>query len=81
MRATTRMVGVSINTVTKFLVDIGAACSTYQHQTRKNLPGKRIQCDEIWSFYAMKEKNVPANQKGVLGYGDVYTWTAICADW
>jgi len=80
MRATTRMVGVSINTVTKLLVDVGTACSTYQHQTLKNLPCKRIQCDEIWSFCGMKEKNVPASRKGVLGYGDVYTWTAICAD-
>src|SRR6267142_6893281 len=46
MRATSRMVDVSINTVTKLLVDVGAACSTYQHQTLKNLPCKRIQCDE-----------------------------------
>ena len=80
MRATTRMVGVSINTVTKLLVDVGTACAEYQHQTFRNLPCKRIQCDEIWSFCGMKQKNVPANRKGVFGYGDVYTWTAICAD-
>lgn len=23
---------------------------------------------------------MPADLKGVFGYGDVYTWTAICAD-
>ena len=27
-----------------------------------------------------KEKNVAPENKGILGYGDVYTWTAICAD-
>lgn len=27
----------------------------------------------------MKEKNVPEDKKGQIGYGDVYTWTAICA--
>jgi IS1 family transposase len=28
----------------------------------------------------MKQKNVPAAHKGELGYGDVWTWTAIDAD-
>ena len=27
-----------------------------------------------------EEKNVPVGKKGVLGYGDVYTWTAIDAE-
>ncbi|MCB1737377.1 MAG: DDE-type integrase/transposase/recombinase, partial [Gammaproteobacteria bacterium] len=38
------------------------------------------QCDEIWSFVGMKQKNVPEEHKGELGFGDVYTWTAIDAD-
>src|SRR5258708_29698001 len=80
MRATTRLTGVSINTVTKLLVDVGTACFEYQHKTFRNLPCKRIQCDEIWSFCGMKQKNVPKAQKGVFGVGDVWTWTAICAD-
>ncbi|MEO8157408.1 MAG: helix-turn-helix domain-containing protein [Betaproteobacteria bacterium] len=80
MRATTRMIGVSINTVTKLLVDVGTACAEYQHQTLRKLPCKRIQCDEIWSFCGMKQKNVPASQKGAHGVGDVWTWTSICAD-
>ena len=29
---------------------------------------------------AMPKKNVAPEHKGVLGYGDVYTWTAIDAD-
>jgi IS1 family transposase len=28
----------------------------------------------------MKQKNVPEELEGILGYGDVYTWTAIDAD-
>ena len=80
MRATSRLAGVSINTVTKLLVDVGTACSEYQDKTLRNLPCKRIQCDEIWSFCYSKEKNVAPENKGILGHGDVYTWTAICAD-
>ena len=80
MRSITRLVGCSINTVTKLLEDVGQACSEYQDQAMRNLPCKRIQCDEIWSFCYSKEKNVSEENKGVLGHGDVYTWTAICPD-
>ncbi len=80
LRSTQRMTGVSINTVTKLLIDAGTACAKYQHETLRKLPCKRVQCDEIWSFVGMKEKNVPAERKGQKGVGDVWTWTAICAD-
>lgn len=80
MRSVTRLVGCSINTVTKLLVDAGTACAIYQNEVMRDLPCKRIQCDEIWAFCGMKEKNVPKEHDGELGYGDVYTWTAICAD-
>jgi IS1 family transposase len=46
----------------------------------RNLTCKRLQCDEIWSFCYAKDKNVPEDKQGQFGYGDVYTWTAICAD-
>jgi IS1 family transposase/lambda repressor-like predicted transcriptional regulator len=80
MRAVSRMAGVSINTVTKLLVDVGQACWVYQHNIMRNLTCKRIQCDEIWSFCYAKEKNVPEDHKGEWGFGDIYTWTAMCAD-
>src|SRR5438552_17531639 len=77
LRSTTRMVGVSINTVTKLLIDAGTACAKYQHKTLRNLNCKRLQCDEIWSFCYCKQKNVSPLKEGVLGFGDVWTWTAI----
>ncbi|TSA58284.1 MAG: IS1 family transposase [Methylophilaceae bacterium] len=80
MRATSRIADCSINTVTKLLIDVGAACSEYQDRVMRNLTCKRIQCDEIWSFCYSKEKNVAPDDKGILGHGDVYTWTAICPD-
>lgn len=80
LRSTTRMVGCSINTVTKLIVDLGTACALYQNEALRNLPCKRLQLDEIWSFCYMKQKNVAPWREGVLGYGDVWTWTAICAD-
>ncbi len=80
IRSTVRMTGVAKNTVAKLLVDVGAACSEYQNQSLVNLPCKRLQCDEIWSFCYAKSKNVPLEMKGERGVGDVWTWTSICAE-
>src|SRR3990172_2381962 len=59
IRSTARMVGVSRNTVTKLLVDLGTACSQYQDKAMRNLNCRRLQLDEIWSFVYAKSKNVP----------------------
>jgi IS1 family transposase len=80
LRATARMCNVAFNTVLKFLPEIGKACADYQDKAFLDLSCKRIQCDEIWSFCYAKEKNVPEDKKGKPGYGDVWTFIAICAD-
>jgi IS1 family transposase len=79
IRATVRMTGASKNTVAKLLVDLGRACSEYQDKAFRNLKCKRIQCDEIWSFCGAKEKNTTP-EKRKQGWGDVWTWTALCPD-
>jgi IS1 family transposase len=80
LRSTSRITGRSINTVSKLLVDIGAACSEFQDRTIRNLTSTRIECDEIWAFCYAKAKNVPEKYQGDWGYGDVWTWTAIDPD-
>lgn len=77
LRSTSRIADVSINTVTKLLVDVGRACQKFHDANVVDLNSKRLQCDEIWSFVYAKEKNKPANREGV---GDAWTWTAIDAD-
>lgn len=80
LRATARMCGVNVNTVMWLLEDVGRVCEKYQRRVFRNLPCKRIQCDEIWSFCYAKAKNVPAEKQGQFGYGDVWTWVALCPD-
>lgn len=80
IRATVRITGAAKNTITKLLVDLGGVCSAYQHDTLMDLPCRTIECDEIWNFVAMKDKNVPVARRGEPGIGSVWTWTAICAD-
>ncbi len=79
LRATSRLCDVSINTVTKLLVDVGSAAMEFHHETVRNVRVRRLQCDEIWAFVGAKAKNVTPEQKA-QGWGDTWTWTAIDAD-
>lgn len=78
MRSISRTVDVSINTVTRELVMAGGACADFHRAMVRNVKAKKIQCDEIWSWYYAKAANVPAHKRGDAG--DVWTWTAIDAD-
>jgi IS1 family transposase len=77
MRSISRVVDVSINTVSKLLVDAGTACVLFHNETVRNVTAKRIQCDEIWSFCYAKQQHLPITKSPAEGAGDVWTWTAI----
>lgn len=79
IRATCRMTGAAKGTVLKLLAEVGSACLDYQDSRLRKLPCKRVQVDEIWSFVGAKEKNASAEQQA-NGMGDIWTWTALCAD-
>jgi IS1 family transposase len=79
LRATSRMADVSINTVTKLLLDVADAAHAYHDLTVRNVRCRRVQADEIWCFVGAKQKNASPEQK-IQGWGDVWTWTAIDAD-
>jgi IS1 family transposase len=80
MRSVSRVCGVSINTVTKLLVDAGTACAAFHDERVRNVTAKAVQCDEIWSFSYAKNKNVKFAKAAPEAAGDVWTWTAIDAD-
>lgn len=80
MQSITRLTGASKNTVAKLLKDAGQACIAYHDEHVRNVKATHVQCDEIWSFCAMKEKNVPQENRGEFGIGDVYTWTGLDSD-
>lgn len=80
MRSISRVCDVSINTVSKMLVDAGQVCAAYHDQYVRGLTCKRVQCDEIWSFCYSKDKNVKGAKAAPEGAGNVWTWTALDAD-
>jgi transposase-like protein len=47
LRSTSRMADVSINTVTKLLLDVGAAVEEYQDKTLRNLKWARQK--KVWA--------------------------------
>lgn len=77
MRAITRVTGVSLNTVTKLLIDAGKACVAYHDEHVRGVKATRVQCDEIWAFCYAKQRNVKTAKTAPDGAGDVWTWTAV----
>ncbi len=80
MRSISRVADVSINTVTKLLVDAGEACLAMHDELVHDVKASKVQCDEIWSFCYAKQKNVATAEAAPAEAGDVWTWTAIDAD-
>jgi IS1 family transposase len=80
LRSISRIADVSINTVTKLLIDAGQVAAAYHDQNVRGLQTKRMQCDEIWSFCYAKEKNVETAKSAPEFAGDVWTWTALDAE-
>jgi IS1 family transposase len=79
LRSSARMAEVSVNTVTKLLMDLGGAGEKFHDEHVRNVSVRRLQCDEIWCFVGAKAKNVTPEQKA-QGWGDTWTWTGLCAD-
>jgi IS1 family transposase len=79
LRSCRRTADVSLNTVTKLLVDVGAACERFHDENVRNVHVSRLEADEIWSFVGARAKNVSA-EKTLGGWGDTWTWTALDAD-
>jgi len=80
MRSISRVVDVSINTVSKLLIDAGNACAAFHDAKVRDVKATKVQCDEIWSYCYAKKSQIGKTKKGVEGQGDVWTWTALDAD-
>lgn len=80
MRATARLTGTSIVTVSRLLIKAGMVSARYHDQYMRNIPAKRVQCDEIWSFVYAKNKNVSKAKNAPDIAGNVWTWTALDTD-
>jgi IS1 family transposase len=77
VRSTVRMTGVSKGAILRLLVELGTVCAEYLDTAICNVPAKRIQVDEIWSFVGCKQKHVTPEIAEKRIAGDVWTFVAI----
>ena len=81
LRSCSRIADISINTVTGILEKVGEACLKFHNDNVVNIPAKRVECDEIWSFVYAKEKNVPNTTRcNDPKVGDAWTFVGMDAD-
>ena len=57
MRAPMRVLGISVTTAMKLLVDAGTACAAYHDRIVRGVRAPRVRCDWILSFYYAMERN------------------------
>lgn len=80
MRAVSRIVDVSFNTVAKALIDAGTACAQMHDELVQGVKATHVEADEIWAFNYCKQRSVPLAKSAPSDAGDIWTWTAIDAD-
>jgi len=80
MRSISRVCDVSINTVSKMLIDAGSVCASFHDAKVRGVKAKRVQVDEAWAFTYAKQKNVATAKAAPDGSGDTWTWTGLDAD-
>jgi IS1 family transposase len=78
VRSTERMTGVHRDTICRLLVEAGEHCATLLDERMRQLPCKRLQCDEIWTYVAKKARHV--RQDDPAEFGDQWVYVALDAD-
>lgn len=77
IRSTSRMTGVNKKTILKLLVDVGTHCAILLDEQIRGLTCTAIECDEIWTFVAKKERRLTTDDRLLHpDYGDQYTFVA-----
>jgi IS1 family transposase len=82
LRSVSRVVGVSINTVSKHLTDAGEAADAFHDRTVRGPQVTQLQCDELWAFCYAKARTVKLmpEEKVIPGAGDIWTFTGLDRD-
>lgn len=79
IRSTERMTGIHRDTIMRLLVEVGSGCAAIMDEKMRELPCKRVQVDEIWSYVGKKQRHVkPDDDRERVG--DQWTFVAIDAE-
>jgi hypothetical protein len=78
IRSTERLTGLKRNTIMRLLVLAGQRSEKLLDARMRQLPCRRIQCDEIWMFVTKKARNVRKDDP--TEFGDAWIFVALDAD-
>jgi IS1 family transposase len=78
IRATERMTNTHRDTVMRLMVEVGDNCQKIMDEKMRELPCKRIQVDEIWSYVRKKQWKLQPGERARAG--DFWTWVALDPD-
>ncbi|MBS0234521.1 MAG: IS1 family transposase [Proteobacteria bacterium] len=79
IRSSGRLSGASPTTCLSLLKRAGVAAMKILDQHVRDVPCKRIEADEVWTYLRVKRDNLKYAQRGQDG-GDVWLWVALCPD-
>ncbi|MET0659949.1 MAG: hypothetical protein ABW110_17525 [Steroidobacteraceae bacterium] len=79
LRGVTRAANVSINTVTKLLVDAGTACEDLHDRKLRKLGTVRLLCCKSWSPLVMPGERIVIHGDDA-GHSGAWTWSALDCD-
>jgi transposase-like protein/IS1 family transposase len=77
IRSTERVSGVHRDTICRLLRKAGAKCEALLNRVVRRVEAKDVQCDELWSVVAMKERTKVRKQITDPEIGDAYTFLGI----
>ncbi len=77
IRSTERITGVHRDTICRLLRVVGAKCEDLLGRLVHGVKVADVQCDELWSYVAMKEKTKVRKQIADPAIGDAYTFLAV----
>jgi IS1 family transposase len=76
IRATSRTVGVHMDTVTRLMVRFGDKCSTLLDRELRDLELKHLELDEQWTWVGKKQKRLTDAERENSDLGDQYLFVA-----
>jgi len=78
VRSIDRMTDVSIPTILSLLLRVGAGCERLHDRMFRDVPCRRVECDEIWGYVHKKQKRlIPADPPE---WGDTWVFVGLDAD-
>src|SRR5216684_15232 len=76
IRSTERMTGTHRDTICRLLVEVGDGCAKLMDEQMRELPCRRIEVDEIWTYVGKKQRHM-TEEDDPRRLGDQYTFVAL----